>query len=91
MNILTFILLLYFLCLFGILYILSEINITYSTYCIRRKKDESIYFNERYYQWFIRKEIDLIKLYEEELCENMKLNFDDFCIILYNGGTINYI
>jgi hypothetical protein len=90
MNISVFILILLFIGIIGICYILSELNITYSSYLIRMKKQNDVEFNTSYYNWFILNENKLIILYEQEICENMSMNFDQFCLILYKGGTINY-
>jgi len=87
---LIFILVLIFFFVLGIWYIFSELNITNSSYMIRNKKQKKERFNNSYYEWFVLNEKKLLCLYEEEKCEDMDLPFDQFCLFLFKGGTINY-
>lgn len=87
---LKFILILVFIALVGVWYLLSEINITRSSYTVRRKNDETSYFNYRYHEWFNKNETRLLELHEQEFCDSMQLNFDDFCRSIYSENTIIY-
>lgn len=74
-----------FLGTFGTMYILSEINLSTSSYGVRRRVDEQEYFDARYHSWFERKEDDLSVLYKQEVCESMKLSLEDFASAIYHG------
>lgn len=67
-----------------------EINLSFSSYGVRKKRDYEIYDNKRYYDWFVRMEPYLWNLYQEEYCDEMQLNFDEFCRSIYCGGRIVY-
>ena len=73
-----------------LMYLLSEINTTRSSYGIRRLKSLTEYQNNRYYSWFREKESQLEELYEQELCEEMTLSFEEFCWAIYNEFEIIY-
>lgn len=74
-----------------IMYLLSEVNQTFSSYGIRRYKTQSDYENSRYYSWFIEKEPYLEDLYDQEYCEEMTLSFEEFCWAIYDELEIIYV
>lgn len=73
-----------------IMYILSEANITKSSYGIRRLATQKAYDNARYVEWLVRKEPELEVLYGDESCGEMDLSFEDFCMAIYTGKEITY-
>ncbi len=75
---------------FLIMYIASEINITSSSYGVRRKITLNEYELHRYNTWCLEKRGELKNLYEQEYCESMQLIYDDFCYAIYNEYEICY-
>lgn len=78
------------LAVFLAMYLATEINMSQSTYGVRRRITQTEYENNMYYKWYTRKEKELEILYKQEYCEAMTLSFDDFCQAVYNELKIIY-
>ena len=57
-----------------------------STYGVRKKIDIRAYDDFRYYTWLKLNSHRLENLYEEELCEDMQLQYEDFVLAIYTDS-----
>lgn len=73
-----------------LMYVLTEINNTKSTYGIRKKLSEEFVSGLEFTLWFYKREGILRELYEAELCEDMFLSFEEFCNGVFEGKLITY-
>jgi len=73
------------------MYLAGELNVTISTYGIRRRITQTEFDNAIYFKWFSEREARLRGLWEEEFCSHIKYSFDEFCLAIYNENNIVYI
>jgi len=72
-------------------YLASEINLTNSSYGVRRRIETREYDDHRYYEWLSRKMDELEEQHEQEICEDMTLPLEESCLAKYTGSyTIIY-
>lgn len=73
-----------------LMYILTNLNNTKSTYGIRKKISEEFVSGLEFTLWFYKREETLRELYESEMCEDMTLSFEEFCNGIFEGKLITY-
>jgi hypothetical protein len=74
------------LVIIGTMYLLSEINNTTSSFPVRKKKGVEYRNGLHFSLWFYKREERLMELWEEELCEDMTMTFEQFCASVYNNN-----
>lgn len=74
----------FFIGVLGLMWLLSEINVTNSSFGVRKGVDRRYLVGLEFTLWFKKREEELLSLWEAEVCECMNLGFEEFCQAIFN-------